>query len=102
MELMTKEIAEILPKLYSQEDIDDPICSLKYFTPDSSFSWFIFEGEKQVDGDWLFFSKVVSSLCPEGELGYVRLSELQSVKGPLGLGIERDLYWTVKPISQCK
>lgn len=102
MELMTNEIAEKLPILYSQENIEDPICSLKYFTPDSSFSWFILEGEKQEDGDWLFFAKVVSSLCPEGELGYVRLSELQSIRGPLNLGIERDLYWEPKPISQCK
>jgi len=27
------------------------------------------------------------------ELGYFSLSELQSVKGPLGLGIERDKFF---------
>ena len=30
--------------------------------------------------------------CPE--LGSVRISELESVRGPFGLGIERDLYWS--------
>lgn len=29
----------------------------------------------------------------EKELGYFSLSELESVKGPLGLKIERDLYF---------
>lgn len=51
--------------------------------------------------DWLFFGKVVSHLCPEGELGYFLLSELESVKGPLGLGVERDMWWNPKPASQC-
>lgn len=99
---MNKEIEERLPPLYSQENTEDPICNLKYFTPDSSFTWFILEGGKQDDGDWLFFAKVVSGLCPEGELGYVKLSELKSVRGCLGLPVERDLYWTAKPLSDCK
>lgn len=33
----------------------------------------------------------------EKEFGYFLLSELESVKGPLGLKIERDRYW--KPIT---
>ena len=36
--------------------------------------------------------------CPE--LGYVSLAEIESVKGPLGLGIERDLYFRPRfPLS---
>jgi hypothetical protein len=36
----------------------------------------------------------------EPELGYVSLVELQSVRGKLGLPIERDLHFTAdKPIS---
>lgn len=102
MKLLTKEIKETLPALYSQEDVADPVCSLKFFTPDSSFTWFIIEGSEQEDGDWLFFSKVVSHLCPDGELGYVLLSQLEEVRGSLGLPAERDLYFTPKPLSQCK
>ena len=34
------------------------------------------------------------------ELGSVSLTELESVRGPLGLAIERDLHFTsMKPIS---
>ena len=35
----------------------------------------------------------------ERELGYFSLAELQSVRGPLGLRVERDLYFTPTPMS---
>ena len=43
-------------------------------------------------------------LCDLGfpELGYVSLNELQGVRGPLGLGIERDLHWTTKPLAEVR
>ena len=102
MKLLTKEIKKTLPPLYSQDEVEDPICNLKFFLPDSSFTWYIVEGGKQDDGGWLFFSKVVSHLCPDGELGYVLLSQLEQVKGSMGLSVERDLYFTPKKISECK
>jgi len=98
MKLLTKEIKNRLPKLYSQENVEDPIVHIKFFHPCSTFTWYILE----FDGEDTFFGKVVSHLCPEGELGYFSLSELESVKGPLGLGVERDLYFQPKPLSQCK
>jgi len=101
MKLMTKEIEKKLPKLYSQEDVKDPVCGLKFFTPDSSFTWFVTEGKKEENGDWLFFGKVISHLCPEGELGYTLLSQLEGIKGPMGLPVERDLYWGDKKLSEC-
>lgn len=101
MELLPIEIQKQLPQLYSQDDVVDPICHLKIFTPDSSFTWFITEGTKQKNGDWMLFAKVVSHICPDGELGYVLLSELETIKGSMGLPVERDLYWNEKPISEC-
>ena len=98
MKLLTKEILKRLPKLYSQEDIEDPIVQVKYFDPCGSFTWYATE----FDGEDIFFGKVVSHLCPEGELGYFSLSELKSIKRPMGLVIERDLYFTPKPLSECK
>ncbi len=98
MKLLTKEIERKLPALYSQEKNPDPTVQLKYFTPWSGWTWYITEGEQR-DGDWLFFGLVDPGRSGEAELGYVALSELQSVKGPCGLGIERDLYFTPKPLS---
>jgi hypothetical protein len=43
MELLTEEIKKILPKLYSQEQVEDPMTVVKYFTPDSSWTWYIIE-----------------------------------------------------------
>ena len=102
MKLLTKEIKAKLPKLYSQDDVADPIAHIKFFTPDAGWTWYISEGEKQEEGDWLFFAKVISPIMPDGELGYVSLAELQKVRGALGLPVERDLYFTAKPLSKCK
>ena len=102
MELITKEIAQKLPPLYSQDEVADPVCHLKFFTPDANWTWYISEGEQQEDGDWVFFAKVVTPIVPDGELGTVTLSELKTVRGALGLPVERDLWWEPKPLSECK
>ena len=100
MKLMTKAIENKLIKR-GNTDGQDPDCFLKFFGG-SSWTWYVQDGKKLPNGDWEFFGKVVSSLCPEGELGYFRLSELQAVRfPPFNLGIERDMYWHPKPISQC-
>ena len=64
---------------------------VKYFNPCGAGTWLITEGEKQEDGDWLLFG-----YCHlfEWEWGYVLLSELESVRLPFGLSIERELYVT--------
>ena len=62
---------------------------VKYFNPAGSGTWLITEAEKQEDGDWLLFG-YCHIFC--WEWGYVSLRELQSVKLPLGLTVERDLY----------
>jgi hypothetical protein len=89
MQLLTAELRAVLPKLYAQQDADDPIVHAKFFTPDSSWTWYVTEGQEE-EGDFLFFGYVVGL---ESEWGYFLLSELESVRGPLRLPIERDLYF---------
>ena len=36
------------------------------------------------------------------EWGYFSLTELETIKGRFGLGIERDLYFKSRPFSQIK
>jgi hypothetical protein len=98
MKLITDELRKQIPPLYSQEEVADPIVYAKFFDPCGSFSWFIIE----FDGNDLLFCKVYSHLCPDGELGYSSLSEIESVRGALGLGIERDLYFKTRRLSECK
>jgi hypothetical protein len=98
MMLLTKAIKEKLPKLYSQEHNEDPIVYVKFFNPCGSESWFFTE----YDGVDIFFGKFFSASCPDGEFGYTSLKEIQNIKGPMGIGIERDTSFRPKPLSQCK
>jgi hypothetical protein len=95
---MTKEIEAKLPKLYANENKkpeEVPII-VKFFCPWNSWSWYITEGEKQGD-DFLFFGYVEGDFP---ELGYISLNELESVKGPMGLKIERDMYYGEHKLSE--
>jgi len=88
MKLLTKELRAKLPKLNETEDVpvEEKTVVVKFFTPDSSWTWYAVE----FDGEDLFFGLVDGF---EKEWGYFSLRELQSVKGKLGLPIERDLYF---------
>ena len=97
MQLMTKEIRKKLPPLYSQENLGGKaVAHLKLFTPDSNWTWHISEGSPEGE-DFSFFGLVFGH---EKELGYFSLSELQKVRGSLGLPIERDLYWQPKTLEE--
>lgn len=86
-----------IPDLYETEDIVDPICPIKLFTPDSNWSWFLLELSKE-DKDYCF-GYVVGLVS---ELGYFTLSEIEEVNGPLGLQVERDLSFQTIPLSKVK
>lgn len=92
MELLTNEIIKKFKEypLYSQDGKgEDSVVLVKYFNPCGSGIFLITEAEQEEDGDWLLFG-----YCHifEWEWGYVLLSELQNLKLPFGLTIERDLY----------
>lgn len=92
MKLMTKEIEKKLSKypLMSQDGKEfDAELVVKFFNPCGAGTWLITEGEKQENGDWLLYGYIH---IVEWEWGSVMLSELQSVRLPFGLTIERDLY----------
>ena len=88
MKLLTKEIRRKLPKLYTNENKkpEDTQVIVKFFDPCGSWTWYVTE----FDGEDRFFGFVRGFEC---ELGYFSLSELESVKGPLGIGIERDRWF---------
>jgi hypothetical protein len=91
MQMITKEIESKLLKspLYSTEKVNPVPVIVKFFTPWSYWTWYAVEGNK-VNGDWEFFGLVEGH---EKELGNFLLSELESVRGPGGLKIERDRYF---------
>lgn len=99
MKLLTEELKKTIPKIFSQETVEDPIVHCKFFTPDSSWTWFVIEMNEMEDGDVEFFG-LVDGL--EEEIGAFLLSELESARGPWGLKIERDLHFIPKPLSQVR
>ncbi len=72
-----------------EEGLADPdfIPVVKLFTPDAAATWILTELST---GD----NDIAFGLCDLGlgfpELGYVRISELEALRGPLGLPVERD------------
>jgi hypothetical protein len=90
--LLTLELRNRLPPLYSQEHNLDPMVEAKFYFPGpSGWAWYAFEGspvdangymdtnEEKVD--YLFFGWVVGW---EKEIGYFALSELEAIKAPTG------------------
>ena len=93
--LIPKGLKDTIPKLYETEEQSDPLIYTKLFI--DGWTWYI--TEISID-DETCFGYVVS---PFGEeLGYFSLQEIQELKGSLGIGVERDLYFKPTPLSQIK
>jgi hypothetical protein len=116
MKLLTKEIEKKIPPLYSTENtpLEEKKIAVKFFDPCGSWTWYAVEASAVTpEGEYKKLTE-----CPENERedviffglvdgfekewGNFSLNELKSVKGPLGLGIERDLYFDNKTIADVK
>jgi len=91
-EFFPQRVRSQLPALYSQEHVKDPLCLVKFFTPDSNYTFYATE----FDGEDTFFGLIVGF---EVELGYFSLSEITASRGPFGLAVERDIHFTPTLLS---
>jgi len=98
MKLLTTTLRAQLPALYAQEKVQDKIVYVKYFTPWTNWTWYAIEGSIEGD-DFLFFGYVMGQA---EEWGYFSLNEMQAIRGPGGLTIERDLHFQPTPFSHLK
>ena len=85
MKLLTKEIAAKL--IEAGYDNETPICKL--FTPWGRATWLI----TGIEDGILYGYADLGMGCVEWG-GIASLEELESIRGPFGLKIEPDLYWT--------
>ena len=95
MQLMTKELEEVFKQfpLGSQDGLrGNAKVIAKYFNPMGAGTWFITEAEKQENGDFMMYGYCHLGDSDSAEFGYVTLSQLQEIKLPFGMTIERDLY----------
>ena len=94
MKLLTKAIEKKIPALHGTEGQGMiAVAVVKYFCPWNSWTWYGVE----YDGEDTMYGYVVGMA---EELGYFSLKELAAIKGPYGLGIERDLYYSPKTLKE--
>lgn len=95
MKMLTKEIERALPSLYATEGVPlkDKIIQVKFFNPCGRGRWYGIE----YDPASKEFFGVVELF--ETELGYFNLSELEALRLPFGMHIERDLYFKPRKVA---
>ncbi len=88
MQLLTEELREQIPKLYSQENIktQEKTVYARFLFPAVDWTWFVMEGKQETD-DFVFFGFVIGFV---EEWGYFTLNELEHINIE-GLTVERDL-----------
>ena len=95
MKLLTEELRQKLPMIGSQDQNPDPTIIVKFFCPWNHWTWYAYEFDQKD----IFFGYVKGDF---DEFGTFSLFELESVAGPMGLKIERDIHFRPKPLSKCK
>ena len=90
MKLMTKAIEKKIPALYASEGISEPNkrAFVKFFNPMGSATWY---GVEYDPDERIFFGYVAG--CVENEWGYFSLDELEALRLPFGMRIERDMHF---------
>lgn len=89
-----------IPALYSQESVQDPMVHVKLFTPYSGWTWLLTEYEPETETGFGF---CYNGQDPDGaELGYVSVAELKALKWRGLPGVERDIHFSPKPLSEAK
>lgn len=98
MKLITKALSRRLAQLGSQDDKSDPIVVTKFFNPAGVGTWYVIAYQPE---DHTCFGYVTG--LDYDELGYFSMTELENFRSkPLGVGIERDLSFSEKRLSEIK
>lgn len=93
MKLITKELEEAFAKQgdTSEKQAKDIKVICKFFNPMGAGTWWVFE---KIDDDvYMCFALLGEAIF--SEIGSISISEMESLKLPLGLGIERDLSYKI-------
>lgn len=97
MPLLPKEVEQQLPPLYANEALGLAAQALvKFFTPDSNWTWYASE----YDPEYRIAFGYVIGLADE--FGQFSIDELEEIRGPLGLPIERDEYFEPKSLEEIR
>ena len=95
--LLPLSIIKNIPNLYETENQEEKICYVKLFLPNSNWTWYIIEIDKQDKNTCYGF---VDGF--EKELGYFTIRELENLKGLFGLKVELDTSFKPTKLSKIK
>ena len=87
MKLLTKEITKKATKQYDEGSDMEQMVVAKFFNPIGNGTWYLMNMDKDEDYCW----GIVKG--HEVEMGSFSMKELESIKLPFGLKIERDLMF---------
>ena len=102
MKLLTKAIEKKLAKypIYSQDGKGkDADIIIKFFNPYGRGTWYVLEGEKLDNGDWLFYG--IADIF-EKEYGSFLLSDIENLTIKVfgvDMGLERDMGFINKKVG---
>jgi len=99
MKLFTQAILKKLPTVdeTAETGISGLTVHLKLFNPCGAGTWYIYA----YNPDEKLAMGFVNLNDPEmAELGYISITELEEYRGPLGLGIERDIHFDSMPLQE--
>ena len=88
MKLITKTLEDHFAQVGDQSEISNPLIIAKFFNPCGSQTWYASEYDKERQ---ICFGYVTGMAFDEW--GTFSIQELESLKLPFGLKIERDLYF---------
>ena len=88
MKLITKTLEDRFKEIGDQSEISDPIIVAKFFNPCGSQTWYASEYDQQTG---VCFGYVTGMYFDEW--GRFSVHELEALKLPYGLGIERDIFF---------
>lgn len=87
MKLITKALEDRFDEIGDQSQSDNPIIVAKFFNPCGNFTWYVTDYDKQTN---ICFGYVTGHF---DEWGTFSIEELENLKLPFGLRIERDIYF---------
>ena len=94
--LLSEQEKAQLPGLYANEAQGlSALARVKFFTPWASWTWYASE----CDGDDICFGLVIGHVV---EVGYFSLSELEEIRGPLGLRVEKARDFMPTPLADLR
>ncbi len=90
MKLLTKELEKRFAEVGCQSEENDPLIVAKFFNPQGAGTWYATEYDPE-RREFYGFVSIFGDI--NDEWGYFSLAELETYRGPLGIGLERDLYF---------